>query len=276
MKGIWTAQIGETNNYQYNGKELHEDIGLGWSDYGARWYDASIGRWNAVDPLADAPNLVSWSPYHYSYNNPILYVDPDGRNPIRGAIAAYRYAKKIYKVYKQVGGRIDKLTSKHFKDAGVEELYDIAGDVFTAFDSHSSGWDRAKAAVDVIVGTDFNKKGTKAVDKMIDKYTGKKTGVYYNKHESGKSYVGKTKDGKSRQDGSFQDKEDRYNDPRDEKNSEFIRSKTENDAKEEEAISIFRNNQESKQGTYNKYINGRSRVNEQFGGGKYDPKKDYN
>ena len=36
-----------------------------------------------------------------------------------------------------------------------------------------------------------------------------------------------------------------------------------------------KNNQQSKKGTYNKHINGRGRVNEQFGGGKYDPKKDY-
>jgi hypothetical protein len=31
--------------------------------------------------LADHPNLVSWSTYHYTYNNPILYTDPDGRCP---------------------------------------------------------------------------------------------------------------------------------------------------------------------------------------------------
>lgn len=34
-------------------------------------------RWLSVDPLAE--EFPSWSPYTFSYNNPIRYVDPDGR-----------------------------------------------------------------------------------------------------------------------------------------------------------------------------------------------------
>ncbi len=61
MEGTWVPQIGVGNQYQYNGKELNEDFGLNWNDYGARWYDVAIGRFTSVDPLA--AEMPSWSPF---------------------------------------------------------------------------------------------------------------------------------------------------------------------------------------------------------------------
>jgi RHS repeat-associated protein len=77
MKGHGTPILSE-NQYQYNGKELNADFGLDLYDYGARWYDASVGRWHGVDPLAEAFSVHS--PYNYGVNNPIMMIDPDGRS----------------------------------------------------------------------------------------------------------------------------------------------------------------------------------------------------
>jgi RHS repeat-associated protein len=64
--------------YLFNGKELDEETGLYY--YGARFYDPRTSVWQSVDPLAE--KMPGWSPYNYTFNNPVVLTDPDGKFPI--------------------------------------------------------------------------------------------------------------------------------------------------------------------------------------------------
>jgi RHS repeat-associated protein len=91
MNGPWMNDAAANDKpYQYNGKELESFGGLGWNDYGARFYDPSVGRFISPDPLSElAPD---WTPYRYGFNNPILYTDPDGM--FESKASAEEYAKQ--------------------------------------------------------------------------------------------------------------------------------------------------------------------------------------
>ena len=62
--------------YKYAGKEFDEESGLNCYYFGARYFDTKIGRFLSVDPFADKyPTL---SPYVYTGNNPVRFIDPTG------------------------------------------------------------------------------------------------------------------------------------------------------------------------------------------------------
>ncbi|TSE08128.1 DUF6443 domain-containing protein [Aquimarina algiphila] len=77
-KGYNNTINGRKHNYGFISKEENDEVSLEWLDFGARNYDASIGKWMNIDPLADKYHQLS--PYNYSANTPLFAYDPDGKD----------------------------------------------------------------------------------------------------------------------------------------------------------------------------------------------------
>jgi RHS repeat-associated protein len=73
----WVDQRNSSWNtpYTFSGKE--KDLETGYGYFGARYYDSGLSIWLSVDPMSD--KYPSMSPYNYCANNPVILVDPDGR-----------------------------------------------------------------------------------------------------------------------------------------------------------------------------------------------------
>jgi RHS repeat-associated protein len=119
--------------YRFTGKEQDPETGLYY--FGARYYDARLSKWISTDPALgkylpgagkgndDLPgmggvfNPVNMSVYHYGGNNPLVYIDPDG--------------KKIYLVHRELNLNPKKVTDSQ-KEASVRSTRRIAAHAFIA------------------------------------------------------------------------------------------------------------------------------------------------
>ena len=98
----------------FNGKEKDNDLAADNYDFGARIYDARIGRWMAVD--AKYFESPGHSTYKVNYNNPIIYLDPDGNQEILSIYVTINGKRTLYKKM--------KVSDRYYYEQG----YDTDGD----------------------------------------------------------------------------------------------------------------------------------------------------
>ncbi len=79
MKYSTQVYVSGENKYLFNGKELQDEMGWETYDFHTRFYDPVIGRFMTQDPMGESMN--AWSPYSFTFNNPIIFIDPTGMVP---------------------------------------------------------------------------------------------------------------------------------------------------------------------------------------------------
>ena len=131
------ASAGNVQPYKYNGKEYDAKKGLNWYDYGARHYDAALGRFTTVDALYDKHFKVS--PYVYCGNEPVGRIDPDG-NDWR---VQTHYNRETDKIEYKITVRAALINNSNNKELDIKTLagqiveqvnaaYTISGDDFVS------------------------------------------------------------------------------------------------------------------------------------------------
>lgn len=169
--------------YKYNGKELNEELGLNWYDYGARNYDPTIGRWMNIDALAEkAPGIT---PFRYGFNNPINFIDPDG-NFEKDDFSGLGFLFNDDLLYGSNSGSSGNLEDilKRYKDRTQRVTYDESNQRETITKSSSSGDDWVEDSNGKIY---WDKNATsQATTKKGEKYIGK---TFTGKDQNGNIFV---------------------------------------------------------------------------------------
>ena len=137
---------------RYLTNQHERDSETGFDYRGARFYDAEVGRFLSVDPLANVPHSISLNPYHFVANNPINYIDPDGRDWYKNSDGAVVYDENI-------------TSQQHLEDAGISGSY-----------LHADKLD--KSVIDAI-GAHIMNSGDNALDVFVGYFEDENLGENY-------------------------------------------------------------------------------------------------
>ena len=123
--------------YKYNGKELNTDRGLNLYDYSARYMDPALGRFNTLDPKAE--KYYSISPYVYVGNNPMKFIDPDGKKIV--------YANGVSEEFRKQFANTVEYLNKHGASGVLSKLQDHESVVYIAEGNNGSYFSPSKMTI---------------------------------------------------------------------------------------------------------------------------------
>ncbi len=116
--------------YTFSGKE--RDVETSLSYFGARYYEAGLSVWLSVDPMSD--KYPSLSAYNYCALNPVMLVDPDGREI-------------------EITGQDGTTKTCYSPNMSSEGLDEFTAEIVNLYNEAYNGSETAKGMIDELVGS---------------------------------------------------------------------------------------------------------------------------